>query len=380
MGSLSRRGFLRASVATGLGASGVGSLAGCLAPIASGVSGTDWPQFRYDPARTGYNPGTAGPSDEVTEQWSFQTDDRSVSTPAVVGGTVFVNSDSFAAIDARDGASKWAKGVFHRSGTAPAVAEDAVFVASKFALWSLSAEDGTERWNVTYGNRQFDAPAVENGTLYIVSTASQVPFEASLHALSTDDGTERWRTPVGELTLPPFVPAVADGTVYVGKEKLFAIDAEDGSHLWTADPGGTFGTPAVVDGTVYVGSRQGDNLGAVFAFDAEDGTEQWRFDTGKSAKSLAVADSEVYVASDSVFSLLTEDGSERWRLDSNRYVLASPSVTQERVYLGGLLGTVRALDRDDGSEAWSVETQGVVFSSPSAVEDAVYVGGSDQRV
>lgn len=279
MTSFTRRAFLRAGVATGAGIGGVGSLAGCVAPTAPGLPGDDWPRYRFDSARTGYNPGVRGPTGDVAEQWTFQTEDRSVSPPTVADGTVFVNSDSVAALDGEEGASRWTRPVFFRSGSAAAaVAGGTVYAASRFALRALDALDGTQRWQVTYGDRTLDAPAV-------------------------------------------------------------------------------------ADGTVYVGSRQAGNRGAVFAFDAADGTRQWRVETGRSGKSIAVADDEVYVASDAVYALSASDGSERWRFDSNRYVLAAPAVTRERVYLAGLLGTVRALDRADGEEAWLVRTPGVVLSA-----------------
>ncbi|PSP54353.1 cell surface protein/ lipoprotein [Halobacteriales archaeon QS_1_67_19] len=376
-----QRAFLRANLGAGFGVAGTTALAGCTVTSAPGVDpSSGWPQYRFDAARTGYSPDAVEPSDEVAERWTASTEDRAVSAPAVRDGRVYVNSDSIAALDAADGADRWANAVYHRSGSTPAIADGVVVAASKFALFALDAAEGTERWAATFGGRRLDAPAVVDDTIYVVSTDRHVPFEASLHALGLDDGRERWRASIGELTMPPFVPAVADGTVYVGKERLFALDAAAGRVRWTADPGGTFGPPAVADGTVFVGSRQQGNAGAVFAYDAADGRERWRVETGKSGKSLAVADDTVYVASDAVYALDAADGRERWRFDSNRYVLAAPAIAGDRLYLAGLLGTVRALDRDDGTEAWLVETAGVVFSSPAVVDGTVYVGGSDRTV
>lgn len=368
MSLTTRRTFLRAAV---------GTTAATLTGDVTGFEAhSEWSQYRHDAARTGFTPSASGPATDAQERWIARTEARTVSSPAVIGDSVFVNSDAVAALDADDGTDQWSNAVFYRNGSAPAVVDGVVYAASKFVLWALSAQDGRQRWQFTRGDRALYTPAVESDTVYVVSTASSLPFDATVHALSADDGTERWRTAVGEMTLPPFTPAVADGVVYVGKEKLFALDASDGSVLWTASPDGTLGVPAVLGDTVYVGSRQSGNQGAVFAFDASDGTQLWRTDTGLSAKSLAVVDDEVYVASDAVYALDAGDGSENWRFDSNKYVLAAPAVTAERVYLAGLLGTVRALDRADGTEAWLVRTQATVLSAPAVTDDAVYVGGA----
>ena len=53
-------------------------------------------------------------------------------------------------------------------------------------------------------------------------------------------------------------PAVADGKVFVGSSdnKVYCLDASDGSLIWTYQTGGDVrSSPAVADGKVFVGSR-----------------------------------------------------------------------------------------------------------------------------
>lgn len=68
-------------------------------------------------------------------------------------------------------------------------------------------------------------------------------------------------------------------TVYVGSDDgyVYALDAADGTQLWTFETGSRVeASPTVVNGTVYVGSS--DEY--VYALDATDGTQQWAFQTG----------------------------------------------------------------------------------------------------
>jgi len=56
-----------------------------------GSSGTETPMFGGGPARTGIHEGP-GPEAPVEAKWRFETDGRVESSPAVVGGTVYVGS------------------------------------------------------------------------------------------------------------------------------------------------------------------------------------------------------------------------------------------------------------------------------------------------
>lgn len=370
-----RRGFLR-----GAGVVLAAALAGCRAP-ATPQPKDAWSQYRANAARTGFNPHTAGPETGVRERWAFSTESRTASPPTVVDGRVYINSDRVYALSALTGESHWDRPVFFESGAAPAVADGVVYTPSQHALFALDAADGAERWTFSFGNWKLHAPAVRDGTVYFGSTKVGAGFEGRVYALDANGGRVRWTTDLGGGVLPPFVLAVADGTVYAGKEQVYALDAGDGAERWTFDRDRTtFGTPAVRDATVYVGSATAGNRGAVYALDADDGTERWRVSTGLSAKALAVDDDTVYVASDDVYALDAATGGERWRFGSNRFVQASPAVSTGTLYLGGILGSVYALDVDDGTERWHVTTPSSLLSSPAVVGDLVSVMGADRTV
>lgn len=73
-------------------------------------------------------------------------------------------------------------------------------------------------------------------------------------------------------------------------------------------------------------------------------------------------------------------GAERWRLDSNKFVTASPTVTTDSVYLGGVVGRVLAVEKATGAERWREQTRGALLTSPTVVSDSVYVGSANRTV
>ncbi|MEU5347373.1 PQQ-binding-like beta-propeller repeat protein [Streptomyces sp. NPDC020766] len=101
----------------------------------------------------------------------------------------------------------------------------------------------------TYGWCRFP---VASGDLVLVTTGMQ---DGTVRAYRPD-GSVAWeneRLPGG----PTSEPMVADGVVYVGTQAdvVAALDATDGSLLWTAEAPRAPGRPALVGRTLVVGSR-----------------------------------------------------------------------------------------------------------------------------
>lgn len=63
---------------------------------------------------------------------------------------------------------------------------------------------------------------------------------------------------------------------------LYAVDAEDGTEVWTFDTGHRGeSSPTVADGIVYIGSgAASSDDGALYAVNANNGNEQWSFEAG----------------------------------------------------------------------------------------------------
>lgn len=364
-----------------------GALAGCADFTVGGSQnpGTKWPHPRYDARRSGVNPNATGP-DGAGERWSRVIGDRS-SGAVVTGDRVVVGGEGIRSLSMVSGEEMWHRPTPFASRATPTLAEGAVFASSQFILYGLETHSGNRRWTHSSDIRQFHAPVVTEGTVLVGTTVTRfsTDFDAEVIAFGGATGSERWRASVGSNVLPPYAPATDGKTVYVGRDRVTALDRKTGTKQWTAKPEGVsaFTNPAVVDGWVYVtGVRPlaGVSGGVVLALDASDGGVGWRVETGLVPAPVAVSEGTVYVTADRILALDAASGDERWAVDTNRFLTAAPTVAGDRVYVAGIDGTIRALAATDGETAWEVRLPGTVLSAPTVVDGALYVGSNEGRL
>ncbi|MFC7228620.1 PQQ-binding-like beta-propeller repeat protein [Salinirubellus salinus] len=186
-----------------------------------------------------------------TIRWRLQTgyadsDFNAVSYPAVGGGTVYCGvsepwPDSRPSVhglvytlNASDGSERWRAGT-GRGPAYPTLDGDSLYVGSQGALYVLATADGSGRWNHVPSDSDafIGPPAVDGGTVYYTTDRGR------LYALDTGGGSQRWASGVGAIS----APSVVDGTVYVGRSGgVRALDAADGSGVWSASTAGPVGT------------------------------------------------------------------------------------------------------------------------------------------
>src|SRR6266487_2741148 len=133
-------------------------------------STTDWAQFRFSAQHSGLNPyeQTLDPSNvaQLTAQWSFTTGGSVDSSPAVVGGVVYVGSfdHNVYAIDAATGAERWSFPTGDIVDSSPAVANGVVYVGSfDGRIYAIDALTGSMLWDFITRGRVRSSPAVDNG-------------------------------------------------------------------------------------------------------------------------------------------------------------------------------------------------------------------------
>ena len=263
--------------------------------------------------------------------------------------------------------------------SSPTVVNGTVYVGSRVGLHAFDAATGTELWTreVTGETDVSEvSPTVAGGTVYVA------PSGGNLTAIDASDGTELWRHQTGHATGSP---TVADGTVYVGGDGVYAIDAADGTREWVSDTYEAFTAPTVANGTVYVGGSTGGHPAEyiVSALDATDGTTEWTYETNDTVESApTVADGTVYVGSNdgAVHAIDAADGTERWTYRTGDFVISSPTVASDTVYVGSGDNNLYALDAADGDVRWRFETGGIVLSSPTVADGTVYVGSFDANL
>jgi outer membrane protein assembly factor BamB len=206
-------------------------------------------------------------------RWQFHSSDRynpyfAFSTPVVANGVVYADSEgdqSVYALDATTGAVRWrfthplSDNEFPE---APAVEQGLVYVVSArnqvfgsahSSIDALDASTGAVRWRMHDSTHAYSAPAVADDVVYVGSTAGSVT------ALDATTGAVRWNSLTGAQA--DALPAVANGVVYVAyyDGSVYALNATSGAQRWRFQTDGAQGmapSPVVADGAVYVSSSQ----------------------------------------------------------------------------------------------------------------------------
>ncbi len=199
-------------------------------------------------------------------------------------------------------------------------------------------------------------------------------------------------------------PLRIDDVVIAIAEKgaLVALDAETGIVRWQYDP------PERIWDRSYVSNGRylfvGVEGGKLVALDIETGMVQWEKELGIDTQVPAlIADDILYVPTTFVgpglsndpngiahlFALSVNDGSEQWLFKSDNYILQTPFLVGDNLYLAGLYddpepvdegGHTRlyALSATDGSVDWTYESEDGFPKGVYATETAVsFIGYQD---
>jgi len=192
--------------------------------------------------------------------WRFDVPDASRSyvtgTPTYADGTLFVAATHVAddgsktgalyALDPEDGSVNWSRDADSALPVAPVVANDRVHLAARGGTVRAFSLDGEAEWTADTGARVYTRPTYADGRLFVLTTSDIVAYD--------DAGDELWRA--GSERTQMTGMTVAEETLYVGGEPLFALDVTDGSVTFDLEVGvfhGSFGAPVVVDDVLYAG-------------------------------------------------------------------------------------------------------------------------------
>jgi eukaryotic-like serine/threonine-protein kinase len=321
------------------------------------------PMFRGDPVHSGIYAG-AGVPEFHGIRWSFHTKGEVVSSPAVVGGVVYVGSNdgNLYAIDESSGKLRWKFETGSAIPSSPAVAAGIVYFASYDGnFYAVDAVTGKLRWKFADpGERRY------SGT--------------HLHGM----------LPAGEVMPDPFdvylsSPVAGNGLVYFGSGdgNVYAINAKSGALQWKFHTGDVVhASPAIAQGKLYIGSWDS----YFYALDAATGKQIWRFKTGEDPKihnqvgiqsSATIAGGVVYFGcrDSNLYALDATTGRLRWFFSNHgSWVITSPVVKDGKLYFATSDSTLfHALDAKTGAPLYSIKFRWPIFGSPAIAGNTLYL-------
>lgn len=343
-----------------------------------------------------------------------------VAAAAVAGGSLYIWKTAPGPLPSAPGPNiRWRYLINSNATTAALEANGVVYVGTADGhFYALDAASHRLRWayDAQAAIRPED-PVAEKGAVYFCAVDGSVYKLADDTTITSDEQRLRWR--FQKTGKPMLSPALGGGVLYVACKyyRLYALDSQKGSVVWTAAPPfNPTSPPTLDDGRLYVAglnsafalasgsseqlwktpvggpisSRMPLSHGTLyaclqaetaFAFDAATGKLRWRFTTDGDLYVAPVVDDArgaVYLGDGSglLYALDARTGKLRWRqkLDS---AVVSPKLINGRLYAASSNGYLYAVDTDTGFIHWqAVVGQGVV-SPLGAGDDTLYVGGAD---
>jgi len=220
--------------------------------------------------------------------WKFETGAPIRAQPRVIGGDVFVASDSgyLYKLSINSGAEAWRARIvsdapvriptdqektrWDRYGSSVVTEGKRLYIASRDRnLYALDMKTGRELWRVAAGDMITATPALYGELVIFADLAGAV------RAVSSRDGAPRWNYDA-KLGIGGDV-VVAGDRVLAGSRSydLVALDAATGRELWKHYYWFSWieSPPLVRDGVVYTGSSDATN---VYALNLADGTLRWK--------------------------------------------------------------------------------------------------------
>lgn len=357
------------------------------APARRAATTVNWPQFRFNDDRTGFNPNettlNVGNVPRLQLIWAAQLGGLvDYSSPAVVNGVAYIGS-----LDGR----LWA---YSANGCGTSLCAQPIWVSTSFG-------------------QIIDSPTVAGGRVYVGSQTSFSSNDGKLDVFSAAGCGQSacpplWQGLAGDESILQSSPAVAKGRVYIGSHDgtLYVFDANGCggsstcSPLWTAKTGASIESTPTVDrdtNTVYVGSDDGN----LYAFKARGCGKStcnplWKGQLGYPVfdSSPALAGKRVFIGSQHGVAAFNAAGcggktcQPLWQAaNSADFFNGSPAIYKGRIYIGDETGVGVYAAKGCGQKLcrplwldFGVGFQAAVTSSPTVVNGVVFAGRNTGEV
>ncbi|HEY1690347.1 MAG TPA: PQQ-binding-like beta-propeller repeat protein [Solirubrobacteraceae bacterium] len=346
-------------------------------PIAKFV----WPFYGYTKTHRRYFPAPATMHPPFHRVWEAKESDLLEFPPVMSGARIFQLADDgvLSAISAKDGHIIWKRKLGKLSASTPAVVGGTVYVTLLSGdegeggrVMAVKAETGHTVWSHNLPSRSESSPLVDHGKV-IFGTES-----GTVYALRASNGSTIWTYQAAGAVKAS--PTLFKGLLYFGDYagNIQAISERTGRRIWiSASDGAAFGsgtfysTAAVAYGRVYLGNTDG----RIYAYDARTGKLDWAVQTGAYVyASPAVTNAPglgptIYEGSydGTFYALNARSGREEWTHAASGPISGSATIVGKVVYFSNLK-TYR-------TTGLNITTGGEVFSINQGAFDPVISDG-----
>ncbi len=336
-------------------------------PTPTGVPLGDFPLARYDSANSGRVPSL--PNAPLQQSWTvFQQAAQGFVSPAAVSGPSVLASSSdnqFYSLDLNSGTQRWRYDLQNMTQLAPSIQDGLIYlVAGGRSLASLQ-DQGNAAGLIWQSDLPYNATSPMTIWLDTILIGAGEGGDARLVALRRVNPGDRreFAEPNGRVQQP----AIGQETIFVGADRLWAIDInlfDSQEIVWTSPDVFNVAAPPVYvsPGIVRLAELYvADGGGTVHALDANTGVRFWTHSFGAPITALAVNDASVFIAGNGALRAISRrDGTTQWTLPVGGAVLGGPLVTNNRALVvtqGGGIFLVDAVTGGILDAAQSVPAQ-----------------------
>ena len=327
-------------------------------PTPTGIPLGDFPLAHYDAANSGRVPSL--PNAPLQQSWTNlqQAAQAFVSPVAVSGASVLASSqdNQYYSLDLGAGTQRWRYNLQNTTLLAPAIQDGLIYlVFGGRSILSLQ-DQGNSAGVIWQSDLPQNATSPFTAWLDTLFIGAGDGGEARLIAIRRSNPAERRE--FGEPNSRVLQPAIGQETLFVGADRLWAIDANLlslGTDLvWTSPDVVNIATPPVYawPGVVKLAELYvADSNGTVHALDANTGVRFWTNSPGFGVTALAVNDTSVILAGNNgvLRALSRRDGSVQWTQAVGGLVMGGPYVTNTRVLAVTQGGGIFLLDAASGA-------------------------------
>jgi outer membrane protein assembly factor BamB len=169
---------------------------------------------------------------------------------------------------------------------------------------------------------------------------------------------------------------------------LHCLDLKTGKEVWKyrsiEDPDpkefapGFKAAPLITATMVYIG----DEDGILHAIDRKTGAKVWTFASdAEIAGCVAPFEDKLLLAShDSFLYCLDRDGKEVWKFQTNDRINCSPAIAGSFTFLAGCDEHLRVIDLQTGKEFRDMPLESFLIASPAVADDLLYVGTHNGQI